>query len=287
MRRQSAVLLLTGCLAVALVIPAVSDVGVAEAPTAPRTETQPAAKSPNANASTAKPADTQPAEAKPAAPLPPTSDPGDVSGGASKDPPGLKRLAQDKPVWLDAKRKRVVMVGEVCLREGQLEMFACLKGTKEHESIIAIPTQAYIVHAGLLAAGAVAGSPAQYVPKYAPAHGDEIEVALFWTDDKGKRQRAYAQDWIRNVKSGKAMSQPWVFGGSGFWVDDRTGEKHYLAEGGDLICVSNFASATLDLPIQSSSSNAELLFDAFTDRIPPLGTKVTVVLTPKKKAKKE
>jgi hypothetical protein len=228
-----------------------------------------------------KSAGANPTESKPEKSAPPAADPGDIA----KDPPGLKRLAPDNPVWLDTKRKRIVMVGEVCLREGQLEMFACLKGTKEHESIVAIGTRAYIIHAGLLAAGAVAGSPAQYVPKYSPAHGTEIEITLFWTDDKGKRQRAYAQDWVRNIKTGKSMAEPWVFGGSGFWTDEQTGEKHYLAEGGDLICVSNFASAMLDLPIQSSSSSDDLLFDAFTERIPPQGTKVTVVLTPKKKAK--
>ena len=268
--------LLAGYLALPLVCSTVPSVRADEPKALPA---EPAAKQ-------AVPAETTsieaiPTESKPAESAPATADPGKLG----KDPPGLKRLAPNNPVWLDTKRKRIVIVGEVCLREGQLEMFACLKGTKEHESIIAIETKAYIVHAGLLAAGAEAGSPAQYVPKYAPARGTEIEVALFWTDAKGKRQRAFAQDWIRNVKTGKAMTQPWVFGGSGFWTDEQTGEKHYLAEGGDLICVSNFASATLDLPIQSSSSSADLLFDAFTERIPPQGTKVTVVLTPKKKAK--
>jgi len=237
--------------------------------------------SPETAPASAKSTTTKPGEAKPGQNTPATADPGDLS----KDPPGLKRLDKNNPIWIDPKGKRIIMIGEVCLREGQLEMFACLKGTKEHESIVAIPTKAYIIHAGLMAAGAEAGSPAKYVPKYSPAHGSEVEVALFWTDTKGKRQRAYAQDWIRNVKTGKAMTQPWVFGGSGFWEDEQSGEKHYLAEGGDLICVSNFASATLDLPIQSSSSSDSLLFNAFTDRIPPQGTKVTVVLTPKKMAK--
>jgi hypothetical protein len=53
---------------------------------------------------------------------------------------------------------------------------------------------------------------------------------------------------------------------------------------GDLICVSNFPAAVLDLPIESTSENTELLFEAFTERIPPVGTAVTVILKPKKKA---
>ena len=199
----------------------------------------------------------------------------------TKDPPGLKRLSPDGKVWLDAKNKRVVTVGEVCLREGQLEMFACLKGTKEHESILAVPTKAYVVHAALVALGAEPGAAAQFAPKYMAAHGPRVDVTLFWTDDKGKRQHANAQDWIRNVKTGKAMTDYWVFGGSGFWKDETSGQQFYKAEDGDFICISNFNSAMLDLPVESSQSNEALLFEAMTDNIPPTGTKVTLVLTPR------
>jgi hypothetical protein len=73
-----------------------------------------------------------------------------------------------------------------------------------------------------------------------------------------------------------------VFAGSGFWTDPNTGQRHYQAESGDLICVSNFSSATLDLTIQSSANNDALSFEAFTERIPPKGTPVTLVLTPQK-----
>ena len=198
----------------------------------------------------------------------------------AKDPPGLKRLAPDGKVWLDVKNKRLVMLGEVCLREGQLEMFACLKGTKEHESILAVPTKAQVVHAALVALGADPGAPAQFAPQYKAAHGPRIDVTLFWTDEKGQRRRP-AQEWIRNVKTGKPMSEYWVFGGSGFWKDEMTGEEFYKAEDGDFICISNFNSAMLDLPIESSQSNEALLFEAFTEHIPPAGTKVSVVLKPR------
>jgi hypothetical protein len=36
----------------------------------------------------------------------------------------------------------------------------------------------------------------------------------------------------------------------------------------------------LDLPIDSSKNNADLNFEAHTERIPPLETKVTVILEP-------
>jgi len=55
---------------------------------------------------------------------------------------------------------------------------------------------------------------------------------------------------------------------------------------GDLICVSNFPDSVLDLPIQSTDSDASLLFEAFTEHIPSRGTPVTLVLAPKKELDK-
>ena len=72
------------------------------------------------------------------------------------------------------------------------------------------------------------------------------------------------------------MTHRWVFAGSRFWVNERTGERIYTAESGDLICVSNFDTAVLDLPIESSGANEGLLFEAFTERIPQAVLGLTV-----------
>ena len=200
------------------------------------------------------------------------------------NPTDLTRLHPKYPVWIDRKNKRVVVEGAVCSRECPLELFACLRTSKDYESVVAVPGKASLVHAGLLAAGAEAGAPVQFRPTYTPARGSEIEVTVVWKDEKGKRQTARAQDWVRDVKTKKAMTYPWVFGGSRILKDPETGEKAYYADlTGELICVSNFASAMLDLPIESTSSDAELLFETFTERIPPRGTPVTLILTPKPK----
>lgn len=193
----------------------------------------------------------------------------------------LVKLSKTGEIWLDTKRKAVVVDGQVCLREGQLEMFACTKGTKEHESIVSVNCHAEEVHAGLLAAGAKPGSPVSFDPKYKAATGQIIDVYVLWKDAQGEKHQARAQDWIRDIKTQKPMSHDWVFAGSGFWKDPETGKEHYKAGGGDLICVSNFPTATLDLPIESSQANDNLLFEAFADRIPPRNTKIRVVLIPR------
>jgi hypothetical protein len=211
----------------------------------------------------------------------PVEKPRDLGPPLADNADNLKKLHPVYPVWLDAAGKQVVMVGEICQTNAPLEMFICPRGIKDHESIISVNTEAYIVHAALVAVGAKPGKPVQYMPEYVPATGSEIDITVRWKDEKGKIQTARAQDWIREMKTGKELSHNWVFGGSFFWKDEATGKEYYQAEGGDFICVSNFPDAMLDLPIKSSESNADLLFQAFTERIPPRGTPVTVFLKPK------
>lgn len=199
----------------------------------------------------------------------------------TKAAPRLVKLSKDHSIWVDATRKLVVVDGEVAMREGALEMFACPKGTKEHESVIAVHCNGQLIHAGLLAVGAKADHPVRFNPEYVAASGSIIDILILWEDEKG-RHKVRAQDWVMDAETKEPMKHDWVFGGSGFWTDETTGKKYYHADAGDLICVSNFSTAMLDLPIESSQANDGLLYSAFTERIPPRGTKVRMVLTPRK-----
>jgi hypothetical protein len=202
-------------------------------------------------------------------------------------PKGAKRLSPRYDIWLDPKEKAVLIDGQISLREGMLEMFACTRNTKEHESIVSANTKAYLAHAALLSLGAEPGEPVQWEPEYKPPSGTEIEVLVRWIDERDKEHSAHAQDWVKDIRTGKAMTHPFVFAGSAFWTDAETGKRYYQAEGGDFICVSNFGTAMLDIPVESSQTNAELAFEAFTERIPPLGAPVRLVLKPKLKKQKE
>ncbi len=199
------------------------------------------------------------------------------------EPKGARRLSKEYPIWIDPVEKTVIVEGEVALREGMLEMFACTRNTKEHESIISANTKAYLVHAALLSLGAEAGHPVRFQPEYVPPTGTEIEVLVRYLDDKGKAQTARAQDWIKDRKTGKPMAHPFVFGGSSFYTDPDTKKRYYQAEQGDFVCVANFGSAMLDIPVKSSKSNEELEFEAITKSIPPLGAPVHLVFKPKLK----
>jgi hypothetical protein len=70
-----------------------------------------------------------------------------------------------------------------------------------------------------------------------------------------------------------------VFAGSSFWTDPSDGKEYYQADGGDFICLSNFPTAMLDLPIPSTQSNEALVFEAFKGHVPPVGTAVELLLS--------
>lgn len=261
---------------------------------------------------------------------------------------GLTPLNEQKTVLLDKVGKRLVLKGEVCLREGVLEMLVCLKRSKEHEAIFAVDTKAQIVHAGLLALGFEPGTPVEFVPEYKPATGPVVDINVSWVDADGKAHKHQAQELVRNsvrrywvqkldntpidlklpedgdlrydekrqellwygpmndkqrdaalklsadagyqkaikefYKSTqvKTLDADWVFAGSTFYVDPESNQRFYQAEAGDLICVANFATATIDLAVPSSAANEQLLYDAYTDRLPPNGTRVTIELKPRK-----
>lgn len=223
---------------------------------------------------------------------PPWSTPGRIARAAdetageaaavepAEDPhPGLTRLSPREQVWLDVKQRKVVVGGEIALSRGQIEFFACPRRTKEHESIVAVDASARLVHTALLAVGLEPGEPVQFAPEYRAARGPTVRIDVRWTDADGMPREVRAQEWVRDTRTGQAMETPWVFAGSSFWKDEATGEEYYQADGGDLVCVSNFPTAMLDLPISSSQSNEALLFEVFDERVPERGTPVELVFS--------
>jgi hypothetical protein len=200
---------------------------------------------------------------------------------AFPEPEGAKRLLPDKKwrLWVDREKKKVIVDGYVALEKGTLELFACVSGTKEHESAVALLAPASNLHAALLTIDATPGHPVQFEP-YRPASGQRIAIEIHWKDPEGKSQTVNAKEWVREIASRKALTVDWIFAGSGFWKDPADGREHYMANSGDVICVSNFATAMLDLPIESTAQNGHLAYEVYPERVPKRGTPVRVTLTP-------
>lgn len=212
-------------------------------------------------------------------------------------PPGAVQLGEQPDLWVDMKTKRVYIDGYVSMKRGPLEMLACPIGTKEHESVVAVFAKSSEVHAALLAIGAQSGTTARWDPEFLPPTGQTILVWVTYrepmsgpAEDDNDRYRPFvpgekvevvdARRWIRNVETQEALSEPWVFSGSEFWTDPDENIERYSANAGDMICVSNFSTAMMDVPFASSADAGNTLFQPFAERIPDPGTPVRLVLVP-------
>ena len=205
--------------------------------------------------------------------------PSEIAKKAFDEPPGARRLSE-RNVWVDLKNQRVYADGYVAMTEGSLEMFACPAGTKEHESLVATLAKSSELHAAMLAVGAMSGTPVAYHPKYVPATGQRIRIWVCFYDENDKYQAIDARSWVQKIDNKTQLETDWVFVGSGFWKDPKTGREYYQADGGDMICVSNFSSAMMDLPISSSADADDLQYVPFTKRIAKRGTPVRLVMVP-------
>jgi hypothetical protein len=202
--------------------------------------------------------------------------------GSLKPEPGWKELGRN--LWFDAKEKHVILRARVVLREGILEHLMCVKGTKEHEAIVSTDAPPRAIHAALILSGAKEGHPVQFQPKFEPPTGTPIAIELRWLQD-AKLQKSDAREWVWDEKTKAPLAIDWVFAGSVIYEDPITKKPAYAADEGDLITVANFASAILDLPMASSANDAERTFSARTEKIPPLGTEVFMVLGPLREAR--
>jgi hypothetical protein len=238
----------------------------------PRRQTAAASAAPEARASATPTAASRAADKLDPSPLP----------GAKK-----ARVGKNVSLEVQGKRRRVLVSAYVCLREGQLEQLMCRRHTKEHEAIIAADCDARDIHTALILARAKPGSVVKYFENKPPEppKGTAIKVTLQYKKD-GKTVVVPARQWIRNGKTGKDLDIDWVFAGSQLFPnDDNPKQPYYAANSGDVICVSNFADAMLDLPINSPKDNADLIFEANTKRIPALETPILVILEPLPDAK--
>ncbi|QDT04423.1 hypothetical protein K227x_28140 [Rubripirellula lacrimiformis] len=205
--------------------------------------------------------------------------PDEIAAKAFAPPPGAKSLSS-RNLWVDRKASRVYIDGYVAMNDGPLEMFACPTGTKEHESVVATIAHSAEVHAALLAVGAMPGTTVRFLPRYVPATGQRIRVWVCYRDKQNQFKVVDARNWIRKTGTNDTMSVDWVFAGSGMWKDPSSGREYYRADSGDMICVSNFATAMMDVPVASSAEASELEYSPLTKAIPERGTPVRLVLMP-------
>ncbi|MFN3165961.1 MAG: YdjY domain-containing protein [Phycisphaeraceae bacterium] len=196
---------------------------------------------------------------------------------------------QDNGVTIHREGHYVDVEAKVCLRVGEfLEMFACTKDTREHESILVIDAQPSTMHLGLLLLGLEPGKPLSYdmnvdPPKLVPASGPKVKVYVVQTID-GEEKQTPANEWVKDNKTGKKMKgHTWLFAGS--VQTSYEGKPLYLADvNGSVVSLVNFGDdlLTLDNTMTQDNSSHDKVWAPNTDAIPKVGTKVTLRLRPEK-----
>jgi len=204
-------------------------------------------------------------------------------------------------VAINLKERSVDVESSVCLREGWLELVACTKGTKEHESILVIEAKAVHVHTALLLLGAKPGNPAMQRAidgengrwVYIPPRGGAVDVSLVFTNKQGKLTEHPISDFITRsesepgVTSGaevegdkKFPTSTFIFAGSHL-VSAGEGPRKYLSDdSGDVISISTFGDELLCLPDIHSQDNGSLEWEVNSTDLPAVGAKVILRLRP-------
>ncbi|MHC4995243.1 MAG: YdjY domain-containing protein, partial [Planctomycetota bacterium] len=181
----------------------------------------------------------------------------------------------------------VDLEGQICFREGLLELVATVFGGKEHESLVRLEARPRDVHLGLLMIGAKPGSPGQWIyleDKVVPVDptGSVLSLAVRWEEGGQTVERSVGK-MVRDGRTGRAMGgDRFVFAGSHLIEPregDEGGERQYAADlGGDVISLVSFPDEVLALPKAASNSNEEVFWEANTPRVPELGTRVVIRL---------
>ena len=206
--------------------------------------------------------------------------------------PGLTLNVADRCVDIEA---------TVCLDKGPLELVACTKGSKEHESIVAVEATPMHIHTALLVLGATNGHPAMRRPRAPagtgwidiPPSGDSITVSLVFQDTDGKMvehaiaEFVAASNLVSNgasngaaVEGGKAADFPdtFLFAGSHL-LDNGDGPRTYLAdESGHVISIATFGDELLCMDGMHAHANDALMWQINPKKLPPVRAKVTLRL---------
>jgi hypothetical protein len=212
--------------------------------------------------------------------------------------PGIKIHTKERYVDVDA---------TVCLTEGFLELIACTKDSKEHESVIAVNAKPSHIHASLLLIRAQPGNPAMAQKLEdggwldIPPRGSEIDVFLVVKDEKGETKERPISDFIvraqeEDIYGPNAVKKPaaergrfpthtFLFAGSQLYKDD-AGQARYISDqSGNVISLSTFGDELLCLPGKHSQENDALSWEIDSTHLPALGTKVLLRLRPKQQEK--
>jgi len=213
--------------------------------------------------------------------------------------PGVKINLDEWSVDVDA---------VVALDQGLLELIACTKDTKEHESIIAVKAKPSHIHAALLLIGATPGNPAmrkivgegdemRFIDL--PPRGGMVDVYLVMDTPEGSKEVPinhfiqkgtdhFGFDHIEEKGDEKPKLYPthsFMFTGSVLVEHDEESPRQYVADySGNVISIVTFGDELLSTPEIHDDSNHALMWEVRSDDLPEVDSPVTLRIKPQRAA---
>ena len=256
-----------------------------------------------AETTTKAPTEVEPASGVDATPA---TKPAPKSKPASKPESGLEEALKKLKlpgVKINAKERYVDVDASICLDQGALELIACTKNTKEHETIVALEAKAKHIHTALLLIGAKPGNPAMQkaVDKektrwiHLPPKGGPVDVFLVFKNKQGKEVERPISDFIEaysdeyddgqeepdeEEEDDRFPTHTFLFAGS-FLHGKGDGPRKYLADlSGNVISLATFGDELLCLPGIYAHAAGALSWQIDDTHLPEVGTKVKLRLRP-------
>ena len=216
--------------------------------------------------------------------------PADMERAAEISKSRVIRLDQTRfqigEVVIDTKTRELRFPSQVNMVDGLLEYLLVLQQGKVHEAMLiseiapthlnlAFALLRYTASPELFPTVDPTGHLTEIYPKVSAEvkAGARISIAVEWSD-QGTTRRIPVNEWIQHsVKTTVMPAGPWLYTGSDFH------EGKYVPEiTGDVAAILLAPAAIINYP--GTDNEDDTAWVAFPKRIPPLGTKVTVIIAP-------
>jgi len=207
-------------------------------------------------------------------------------------------------VKINVKEWAVDVEATIALQAGLLELIACTKDTKEHESIIMIEAKPSHIHTALLLLGAKPGNPAMRriigedteQPRFIdiPPRGHPVDVYLIFEKEPAKEHPiseflipadhhdATVAETAPEDRE-KFPTHTFLFAGSVLYGEGDAPKVYLADQSGSVISLATFGDELLCLPGVYDDANASLMWQANEDKLPEIGTKTILRLRPQRK----
>jgi len=189
-------------------------------------------------------------------------------------------------IVVDRQAKEVRLAGKIVQQSVGLELFACGKNTREHEAVIVLEARPSHLTFALALLGLEPGRPGFITEggAFSPAAGEALDLTVRFTVEKGegdqkKEEVVTLPAWrlLRPAGTEVGLTRPieWVYVGRPEQEALRAADRE-----GTAIGLSNFRDVVIDVPFESTDANADLLYQANPEVVPPVGTPVEIIIRP-------